>query len=323
MNIDLKKMSIAICIPAYNEESTIFETIHIFHNALPSASIWVINNSSKDDTKDLALRALASLGCLGGVIDEINQGKGNAVRRAFLEIEADIYVLVDADLTYPAARIIDLLSPIIQGKADVVVGDRLSDGFYAIENKRPFHDFGNGLVRALVNYLFGSNLKDIMSGYRALNRRFVKTYPILVDGFEIETDMTIHALDKRFRICEVSVEYKDRPVGSFSKLSTFHDGKKVLLTIARIFRYYRPLIFFTCAAAFFGFLGLITAIPVFEDWITKRYIYHVPLAILAAGLEIIASLMMCVGLILDSNANYDKALFERELLRFRADLDGN
>lgn len=317
MQFNHAKNKIAICIPAFNEELTIVGTIKGFHQELPNAEIWVINNRSSDATEALATQTLAELGCKGGVIQELRKGKGNAVRRAFLEIDADIYLMTDADLTYPANRAKDLIEPIIGGMADMTVGDRLSGGHYGAENKRPLHGFGNQLVCNLVNRLFRAQLVDIMSGYRAFNRRFIKSYPILVDGFEIETDMTIHALDKRFRIIEVPVEYKDRPPGSFSKLNTLSDGKRVLMTIARIFRYYRPLVFFFSLAVFFSLVGLLAAIPVFDDWITKRYIYHVPLAILAAGLEIIAALMLSIGLILDSNVNQDRALFERELLRYK------
>jgi glycosyltransferase involved in cell wall biosynthesis len=315
MNLLNTRPKIIVCIPAYNEELTIVATIKSFHKELPEAEIWVINNYSNDKTEELAKQLFIELGCKGGVLNEGRKGKGNALRRGFLELDADIYLVTDADFTYPAERARDLIAPISNGYADMVVGDRLSGGHYGNENKRPFHSLGNKLVCKLVNYLFRAELLDIMSGYRAFNRRFVKSYPILVEGFEIEVDMTIHALDKRFRILEIPIEYKDRPIGSFSKLNTLSDGKRVLLTIAKIFRYYRPLVFFFGMAIFFGLAGLITAIPVFEDWITKRYIFHVPLAILSAGLEIVASLMLCVGLILDSNANQNRAIFEQELLR--------
>lgn len=196
-----------------------------------------------DSTESLARETLERLKCHGGVINEPRAGKGNAVRRAFIEIDADIYILADADMTYPAFQAHDLITPIVNGTADMVVGDRHSAGHYAAENKRAFHGFGNCLVRDLVNKLFGAKLADIMSGYRAFNRRFVKNYPILVEGFEIETDMTLHALDKRFRILEVPVEYRDRPEGSFSKLNTFRDGMRVINTITTVLRYYRPLAF--------------------------------------------------------------------------------
>jgi len=304
----------AIVLPAYNEEQTIAATIEDFYQALPDAAIWIINNRSSDATEQRALDAISRLKCKGGVINERRPGKGNAVRRAFLDIEADIYILADADLTYPAAQAHELMAPVIVGEADMVVGDRHSAGQYATENKRALHGFGNRLVRDLVNKLFRANLADIMSGYRVFSRRFVKSYPILVEGFEIETDMTLHALDKRFRIVEIPVNYRDRPSGSFSKLNTLRDGARVLSTIGNILRYYRPLVFFGSAAIFFALLGLIVSVPVINDWVTERYIYHIPLAILATGLEIVAVVLAAIGLILDSITHQDKQNFERQLL---------
>lgn len=305
---------VTVVLPAYNEELTIDGTIRAFHDALPDAAIWVINNRSSDATETVARNTLMALDCSGGVLNESRKGKGNAVRRAFLEISADIYVLADADLTYPADRIHDLMAPIIEGYADMVVGDRHSAGHYAAENKRALHGFGNRLVRNLVNRLFNANLADIMSGYRVFSRRFVKSYPILVEGFEIETDVTLHALDKRFRIIEIPVEYQDRPEGSVSKLNTFTDGAKVLFTIAQILRYYRPLLFFGSISAGFFLLGLLSSYPVIMDWLVHRYVYHVPLAILAAGLEISAVMALGIGLILDSITHQNKMAFERSLL---------
>ena len=194
--------SLAIILPAYNEELTIATTIRAFHAAIPEARIVVVNNNSTDGTADLARATLDSLGCLSAFVDEPRQGKGNAVRRAFHDVDADIYVLVDADMTYPANRVRDLIEPIATDRADMVVGDRLGGGHYQRENKRPFHNFGNRLVLGIVNLLFRSDLSDIMSGYRAFSADFVQSYPILVGGFEIETDMTLHALDKRFRVTE-------------------------------------------------------------------------------------------------------------------------
>lgn len=306
--------TVVVILPAYNEQETISSTIEDFAKHLPEAEIWVINNRSSDQTESIAKATLLRLGCQGGLINEPQPGKGNAVRRAFIDIDADIYLLADADETYPAVHARELMSPILSGTADMVVGDRHSDGHYYLENKRPLHGFGNGLVRVLVNKLFHANLVDIMSGYRAFNRKFVKNYPILVEGFEIETDMTLHALDKRFRIVEIPIAYRDRPAGSFSKLNTLADGSRVLSTIWRILRYYRPLIFFGWVAAFFSTLGLISGIPVIDDWLLYKYINHVPLAILATGLEIIALVLMAIGLILDSITYQDKRNFERELL---------
>ncbi len=305
---------IAVILPAYNEEQTIVATIRAFHQALPQASIWVVNNRSADATESLATQAIADLGCGGGVINERRPGKGNAVRRAFLDVEADIYVLADADLTYPASQAQELLVPVSCGEADMVVGDRHSAGHYASNNKRPFHGFGNRLIRDVVNRLFGAELRDIMSGYRVFNRRFVKSYPILVEGFEIETDMTLHALDKRFRIVEIPVAYQDRPSGSVSKLNTLRDGTRVVRTIGNIFRHYRPLAFFGGLALMFGVLGMLAGLPVIDEWLVDSYIRRVPLAILAAGLEIVAFVLAAIGFILDSIVHQDKRNFERELL---------
>lgn len=308
-------MNVCVILPAFNEALTIAGCITDFHAHLPDAQIWVINNRSTDHTGDIARAIIASLACAGGVIDEERPGKGNAMRRAFIEIDADVYLLADADMTYPASQALQLIEPIRSGAADMVVGDRHTAGNYASENKRALHGFGNRFVRYLINRLFNANLADIMSGYRAMSKRFIKNYPILVPGFEIETDMTLHALDKRFRIMEIPIAYKDRPEGSFSKLSTFRDGMRVLATIGNILRYYRPLFFFGSAAIFIGVLGLIAGAPVIDDWIRHRYIYHVPSAVLAAGLEIIAIVLLAVGLILDSITHQDKRIFERDLLQ--------
>ena len=310
--ISIEKKRIAVILPAFNEEQTIIA----FHKYLPEADFWIINNNSTDKTALIAQSTLKTLVANGGVIDEVRQGKGNAVRAAFHNVDADFYVMADADLTYPAEQVHDLLRPVLEGCADLVVGDRHSGGNYQRENKRLLHNFGNRLVQGLVNQLFGANLVDIMSGYRVFNRRFVKTYPILVAGFEIETDMTLHALDKRMRIIEIPINYRDRPPGSFSKLNTLRDGMRVIKTITTVLRYYRPLTFFGSAAFLFAFLGLLAGIPVLEDWVTQRYIYHVPLAILATGLELMAIGFASIGLILDSITHQDKRQFERDLLNF-------
>jgi len=313
---------VAIVLPALNEELTIEATIRGFSAALPDAPIFVINNDSKDRTAALATATLRSLGNHGKVIDEPRQGKGNAVRRAFKDIEADIYVLCDADNTYPPARVKDLIQPILDDRADMVVGDRLSRGDYRRENDRPLHNFGNQLLQSTINLLFRAELIDITTGYRAFSRTFVKNYPILVEGFQIETDMTLHALDKRFRILEIPIEYRNRPPGSVSKLSTLSDGAKVIFAIVQILRYYRPLVFFGFLSVFFVVIGLITAKPVMDDWIHFRYIYHVPLAILAAALESVAVMMAVVGLILDSLIHHQKLEYERSLLNQSKDRAG-
>lgn len=305
---------VAVILPAYNEELTIGQTIESFWLALPSAEIIIVNNNSNDGTEKVARETLAKLNARGRVISERRQGKGNAVRRAFTDIDADVYVMADADLTYPAEMVEALMKPVIEGDADIVVGDRLSEGHYARENKRRFHGFGNNLIRNLINWLFSSNLKDIMSGYRVFSRRFVKNYPILVEGFQLETDMTLHALDKRFRIVEIPVPYKDRPLGSFSKLNTFRDGARVIFTIAHILRYYRPMAFFGSLAITCVVSGVVAGIPVLNDWLAYRYIYHVPLAMLAASLEVIAVMSLGIGLMLDSITHQHRMNAERKLL---------
>jgi len=301
---------LALLLPAYNEETTVEATIRSFHAALPAASIWVIDNCSNDGTQTIARSTILSIGCSGGVLFEGRKGKGNAVRCAFRAVEADVYVLADADSTYPAEQAPALIDPILNNVADLVVGDRISSGYYDSQNKRYLHGFGNRLVRFLVNSLFKASLNDIMSGYRVMSRRFVKSYPILVEGFEIETDMTLHALDKRFRIKEIPVSYYNRPVGSVSKLSTFSDGVRVIFTIMNILRYYKPLVFFGGLGICVSAVGVITAIPVFDDWLQYRYIHHIPLALLSTGLEIVAVLMLTVGLILDSISHHNKLSFE-------------
>lgn len=307
--------AIAVVLPAYNEELTLAATMAAFHAALPEAAIWVVNNNSTDATETIARTTLAALGCAGGVLNEFCKGKGNALRRAFLEIEADVYVLADADLTYPAERARDLMAPVIEGRADMVVGDRHSAGHYAAENKRALHGFGNRLVRNLVNGLFNANLADIMSGYRVFSRRFVKNYPILVAGFEIETDMTLHALDKRHRIVEMAVAYQDRPAGSVSKLNTFTDGARVLFVIMQVLRHYKPLVFFGALSLLFGLAGLVAALPVIQDWVEYQYISHVPLAILATGFEIVAVITLGVGLVLDSMVYQQRLAYEWQILQ--------
>ena len=310
----LKMENVAVILPAYNEESTISETIINFHRALPDAQIWVVNNASTDKTSSIAKDTFSKSGCKGGVLTEERPGKGNAVRFGFSAIDADIYVLADADMTYPAEQVRQLIAPVVAERADMVVGDRHSAGHYAVENKRPLHGLGNSLVRALVNKLFKADLRDIMSGYRVFNRHFVKNYPILVSGFEIETDMTLHALDKKFRILELPINYKDRPDGSVSKLNTFTDGIRVLTTIANVLRHYRPMVFFGSAAIVLALSGLLAGYPVIDEWVRAQYISHVPLAILATGLVIGSMVFGAIGLILDSIAFQDRRSFERHLL---------
>ena len=307
---------IAILVPAYNEAATIAQVIEQFHAELPHAQIWVINNNSKDETHAIADSTLKRLGARGGVLFEQRQGKAFAVRHGVHMVEADMYVLVDGDTTYPASSVHALIAPVAENRADMAVGDRISGGHYARENKRALHGMGNGLVMRLINTLFGAKLHDVMSGYRAFTRTFIKTYPILIDGFEIETDITLHALDKRQRIIEIPIDYKDRPDGSMSKLNTMTDGLRVLTTIFNIFRIYKPMAFFGIPALVLALAGIaLGAIPVIE-FMQTRFITHVPLAILATGLEIFSLVLVAVALILDTVAHNARVNFELQLLRF-------
>ncbi len=309
-----QQKDIAIILPAYNESLTVAATICSFHKALPYARIYVVDNNSSDDTQALAKKALEDFGIAGAVIFEGRQGKGNAVRRAFLEIEAEVYLLADADCTYPADQAAEMVLPVLEGRADMVIGDRLSGGDYARENTRPMHNFGNSIVTKLVNILGQSNIVDTMTGYRALSRALVRTYPLIVEGFQIETDISIFAAQARFRCVEIPIRYVDRPEGSFSKLSTLHDGMRVLLTIFRVVRYYRPLFFFASLSLFFALVGLLLGIPVVFEYMDTGLVNKFPTAILAAALEILAATMLAAGLTLDGLAyqrriNFEAALF--------------
>lgn len=293
----------AVLIPCYNEEKAIGKVVCDFRKHLSSADIFVYDNNSKDRTVEVAMVA-------GAIIrTEVRQGKGFVVQRMFREIDADIFVLVDGDDTYPAEAVKDLIKEIEDG-ADMAVGDRLSNGTYEKENKRNFHGFGNTFVRFLVNYLFKSNLKDIMSGYRVFSRDFVKNYPVLVGGFQLETDMTIFALDRNFVIREVPIMYRDRPKGSFSKLNTFSDGAKVLLVIFNLFRYYRPFMYFLLISTVFILLGVLIGSPVIYEYLETGYIAKVPSAILAASFVILSALSFTCGIILDAVRHSNKEVFE-------------
>ena len=303
----------AVILPAYNEELTVKDTILSFHKELPEALIVIVDNNSKDKTSQIANNTFKEYGINGKLIFENRQGKANAVRTAFNQIDADIYIMSDADMTYPASEVHKLIEQVEKYNYDMVVGDRHTNGAYEKENKRALHNFGNNLVKNIVNKLFKSNLSDIMSGYRAFSRKFVKNYPILVEGFELETDMTLHALDKKFQIKEVSINYKDRPQGSCSKLNTINDGMRVIFTIFKIFRHYKPFMFFGFLSLIFALLSIISAIPVLSDWFMYKYIYHVPLAILATGLALVSITLFSLGLILDSIVYQYKLEYEQRL----------
>jgi len=308
--------SIAIIIPAYNEELTIADTMKDFHRVCPEAEFYVVNNASEDRTRELAEETYREIGCKGRLLSEPRKGKALAVRRAFMEITADIYVMVDADLTYPASDLPKLLQPVLDGHAEVVCGNRHTSGVYRRENKRPMHDFGNKLVRRIINFFFNGNLQDVFSGYRVMSKRFVKNYPILSGGFELETEMSIHALDKGYNVLELPTAYRDRPEGSFSKLNTFTDGMLVLKTIFAIFVNYRPLVFFTFCSAMLAIAALaVGSVPIME-FIRTSEILHIPLAILATGLTILSMLSFSVAVILDGIAKSQRATHALQLLHW-------
>ncbi len=298
-----QQADIAILLPAYNEALTVVQTIFDFHAALPAARIFVIDNNSSDATAALAQEAMREKNIPGAVLSEKRKGKGNAVRRAFMEVEAKVYLMADADCTYPAAQAAQLVLPVLEGRADMVIGDRRSQGDYSRENNRPMHDFGNMLVQKLVNMVGGTQFDDIMTGYRAMSRTFVRSYPLLVEGFQIETDISLFAGQGRFRCEQVPVRYVDRPEGSESKLNTVQDGLRVLMTIFRIVRLYKPLTFFLTLSVFFAVWGLFLGLPVVWEFMQTSYITKVPSAVLAAALELLAATMLSVGLNLDALAH--------------------
>ncbi|WP_067617385.1 glycosyltransferase [Alicyclobacillus acidiphilus] len=287
-------MRIAVLIPCYNEELTIGKVVRDFREQLPDADIYVYDNNSRDKTAEIAEAA-------GAIVrKEYRQGKGNVVRSMFRDIDADVYVMIDGDDTYPAEFVHDLIRPIERGEADMAIGDRHSDGSYESENKRPFHNLGNQFVKGLINRLFRSRLRDIMTGYRVFTRRFAKTMPIKSEGFEIETEMTLHALDKRFRIVEIPIRYRDRPPGSESKLNTISDGMRVLKTVFWIFKDYKPLAFFGTIALILFLAGLAVGIPVITEFFATGRIAKMPSAILAVGLMVLATNAITCGVILDT-----------------------
>lgn len=303
-------MKIAVLVPCYNEELTVEKVVLDFKRALPNAKIYVYDNNSNDRTTERALNA-------GAIVKrESKQGKGNVVRSMFRDIDADYYILVDGDDTYPADEVVNMIDAAIKEQADMVIGDRLSNGTYLKENKRNFHGFGNKLVQTLVNRIFGSDIHDIMTGYRVFSHRFVKIFPILSEGFQIETEMTVFALNNKMKIREVPITYRDRPEGSFSKLNTIRDGIRVLTIISSLFKHTRPMVFFGGISLMFALAMLVVGIPVIVEFLLTHYITLVPSAILASGLAILSVLFFVVALILDSMAYYEKIHFQRELNRF-------
>ena len=297
---------IAVLIPCYNEEKTIAKVVADAKAALPEAVIYVYNNNSSDRTAELAAQA-------GAVVrNEYMQGKGNVIRRMFREVEADCYVMVDGDDTYPMEYAAEMVDKVLHHNADMVVGDRLSSTYFT-ENKRPFHNMGNSLVRGSINRLFGCDIKDIMTGYRAFSYGFVKTFPVLSKGFEIETEMTIHAVSNNMRIENVIVDYRDRPEGSESKLNTYSDGIKVLGTIGRLYKDYKPLGFFTLLAVLLAAISVIFFIPVLVDFIRTGMVEKFPTLFVCGFVMLAAIQSFFSGLILSNMALKNRRDFEFRL----------
>ncbi|SNU04830.1 Glycosyltransferase involved in cell wall bisynthesis [Lachnospiraceae bacterium] len=297
---------IAVLIPCYNESKTIEKVVKDFRKVLPEAVIYVYDNNSTDGTDEIAKAA-------GAVVRyEYQQGKGNVIRRMFREIDAQAYIMVDGDDTYPAEHAREMVDKVLERKVDMVIGDRLSSTYYE-ENKRPFHNFGNSLVQKSINLLFNSDIKDIMTGYRAFSYMFVKSFPVLSNGFEIETEMTIHAIDKRMFLENVVIDYRDRPEGSESKLNTYSDGMKVIFTIIRLFRIYRPFAFFGILAALLTVLAAIFFVPVFIDYLNTGLVDKFPTLIVCGFVIISAIISLFNGLLLSSIVQKNKQDFEMNL----------
>ena len=309
--MEMRKMKnnakIAVLIPCYNEAKTIKKVVEDYKKALPNADIYVYDNNSTDHTDEIARK-------VGAIVRyEYRQGKGNVIRSMFKDIEADCYLMIDGDDTYPASNAKEMCDLILDKKADMVIGDRLSSTYFT-ENKRPFHNFGNRLVRGLINFLFESDVRDIMTGYRAFSYEFVKTFPVLSKGFEIETEMTIHALDKNFLLKEVKVGYRDRPAGSVSKLNTYRDGFRVLKTIGRLFKEYKPTVFFSIISLLFLIISLAFGIPVFAEYFKTGLVPRYPTLIFSGFMLMIAIVMFACGLILEVVVKKNRQLFELILI---------
>lgn len=301
---------IAVLIPCYNEEKTIGKVIDDFKTALPEAVVYVYDNNSTDKTSDVAEEH-------GAVVrKEYRQGKGNVVRTMFRDIDAECYIMIDGDDTYPADKAKDMCSAVMEEGVDMVIGDRLS-ATYFIENDRRFHNFGNRFVRSLINNIFNSDVKDIMTGYRAFSRMFVKNIPILANGFEIETEMTIHALDKNYIIKEIPIDYRRRPEGSFSKLDTISDGYKVVKTVFQLFRDYKPYIFFTSISVVLGVIAVLFMLPVIIEYWHTGLVPRFPTLIVCCFVMLLAILLFISGVILEVMTKKHRQLYELLVIRKR------
>lgn len=297
---------IAILIPCYNESKTIAKVISDYHDVLPEAEIYVYDNNSSDKTDEIARKA-------GAIVRyEHRQGKGNVIRSMFRDIDAECYLMIDGDDTYPADNALDMVNQVLEQGVDMVIGDRLSSTYF-VENKRPFHNIGNVLVRKLVNWFFKGNVTDIMTGYRAFSRNFVKGFPIMSRGFEIETEMTIHALDKNLCISSMPVGYRDRPEGSESKLNTFSDGFKVIKTIGKLIKDYRPLPFFGLISLILILFSIILSIPILSEYNSTGLVLRFPTLIVSGFIAIAAFVIFGVGLVLDTQGKKSRQSYEIQM----------
>ena len=304
----MKKNRIAVLIPCYNEAKTIAKVVKDFKKALPKATIYVYDNNSTDKTAEIANKA-------GAIVRyEHKQGKGNVIRRMFREIDADCYIMVDGDNTYSAKSAQKMTKLVLNQNVDMVIGDRLSSTYFR-ENKRPFHNFGNSIVRNSINFFFKSNIKDIMTGYRAFSYEFVKTFPVLSNGFEIETEMSIHAIDKNMSLANVVIDYQDRPTGSESKLNTYSDGIRVIFTIIRLYRTYKPLHFFGIISLILAATATTLFVPVFVSYLNTGVVAQFPTLIVSGFIMIAAIQSFFSGLILQTILHKNRQDFELELNR--------
>ena len=300
------KGKIAVLIPCYNESKTIEKVVKDYKEALPEADIYVYDNNSKDGTDEIARNA-------GAIVRyETKQGKGNVIRTMFRDIDADCYLMIDGDDTYPAENAREMCEYVLNDNVDMVIGDRLSSTYFQ-ENKRPFHNIGNKMVRGLINKIFKNNINDIMTGYRAFSYKFAKTYPVLSKGFEIETEMSIHAVDKNFTLKEIPVQYRDRPAGSVSKLNTYKDGARVLKTIATLFKEYKPSLFFNVISILFYLISVILAVPVFNEYFRSGLVPRIPTLLVAGIMLLVALLLNITGIILQVIVKKHRQLFELQL----------
>ena len=302
----MKENKIAVLIPCYNESKTIKKVVSDYKKVLPEADIYVYDNNSSDGTDKIASES-------GAIVRyERKQVKGNVIRSMFQDIEADCYIMVDGDDTYPAENAREMCDLVLNDGIDMVIGDRLSSTYFQ-ENKRPFHNMGNKLVRNLIEIMFKTNIKDIMTGYRAFSYKFVKTFPVLSKGFEIETEMSIHAVDKNFTLKEIPVMYRDRPEGSVSKLNTYKDGLKVLKTIGTLFKEYKPALFFNIIALIVFIISIILAVPVFSEYFRTGLVPRIPTLVVSGILFIVGLLLETTGLILQVTVKKNRQAFEISL----------